>query len=320
MRFLFLLFVILALGGCHNPQKRKQLSLWMKPSEKIKVLSTTAMIDDLVSEIGQDLVIHRALIQGELDPHSYELVKGDLEKFGAADVVFYNGLGLEHGASLAALLKSEKKAIAIGDIVAEEKKEQLIVHDGQIDPHIWMDVSLFAGAVSPIVETLCKADPAHESLYRERGKHLFEKLEALDQTLQERLQKIPQEKRYLITSHDAFFYFARRYLAEQDEKQWRFRFAAPEGLAPDGQISPQDIQKIIDHAELNHIKMIFPESNLNQDGVKKIVSVLKKRGKEAFLSDSPLYGDTMGEQGSGAESYIQMMEHNLLVIEKGLSK
>lgn len=320
----FRLFCVICLAlpfltSCARSKKCGSLEAWIKPSNQLKILSTTAMIDDLVKEIGQEHVLHKVLIQGELDPHSYELVKGDLEKIHAADAIFFNGLGLEHGASLHALLHENKKAIGLGDRLLKESESHLIYLDGQVDPHVWMDVLLFAKFIEPIVEQLSFLDPEHEKEFRHRGELLYTKLMALDEALYKKMHSISKEKRYLITSHDAFFYFTKRYLAEVGEgEEWKDRFAAPEGLAPDGQISPQDIQAMINHAQKYRIRAIFPESNLNQDSVKKIVTVLNKRGVRAFLNKEPLYGDTMGEKGSGAESYLQMMEHNASVIEKAL--
>ena len=94
---LFVLF--LSLGACRGGGLSPSQD-WESPNGKVKILSTTQMIDDVVGQIGGDRVDHICLIEGEIDPHSYELVKGDDEKIGFAQLFFYNGLGLEHGASL----------------------------------------------------------------------------------------------------------------------------------------------------------------------------------------------------------------------------
>ena len=102
-----MLFV--SLTGCGRKSGRAQkFSKWMAPNGKVKILSTTAQIGDLVEEIGGDRMDYWVLIQGDLDPHSYELVKGDDEKLSRADRVFYNGLGLEHGASLLNTLQNAR--------------------------------------------------------------------------------------------------------------------------------------------------------------------------------------------------------------------
>ena len=99
------------------------------------------------------------LIQGDLDPHSYEMVKGDGEKLSGADLIFYNGLGLEHGASLSAILQGSPNAMAIGEKIKSICPERILMRGGAIDPHIWMDISLWQKGIDPIVEALSGADP-----------------------------------------------------------------------------------------------------------------------------------------------------------------
>lgn len=308
--------------GCTQPSGHKQPSFldeWMQPTKELKVLSTTAMIDNIVGEIGQEHIYHMALIQGQLDPHSYELVKGDNEKIASADLIFYNGLELEHGASLKYSLTAHPKAYSLGEVLSQT--ETLIFEGEQVDPHVWMDVRLFSSIIEPIVKKLSEQDPSHAQVFQHNGEVLRQKMLQLDAAIYRKMQSIPKERRYLITSHDAFFYFARRYLADQSELEnalWRGRFAAPEGLAPDGQISPKDIQQIIQYAAEYEVQVIFSESNLNQDALRKIISVLNQKGIRAFLAPQPLYGDAMGDQGSSADTYLRMMEHNASVIEAGL--
>src|SRR5580692_1061201 len=96
---------------------------WTTTNGKVKVLSTTAMIDDIVGYVGGARVDHISLILGEIDPHGYELVKGDDEKISLAEIIFYNGLGLEHGASLRYALNHHPCAIALGNRVQREAPE-----------------------------------------------------------------------------------------------------------------------------------------------------------------------------------------------------
>ncbi len=310
--------------SCQDAQvngRHRALQVWMEPNKKLKILSTTAMIDDLIAFIGQDYILHQTLIQGQLDPHGYELVKGDSEKIECADLIFYNGLELEHGASLKYQLTHQSKAYALGDMLLGQEDVDLIFLEKQVDPHIWMDIELFSHVIDPIVEKMSFYDPEHALIFVENGQKLKKKMELLDRKIYRQMQEIPSRSRYLITSHDAFFYFTRRYLAESSEyknQMWKERFAAPEGLAPDGQISPLDIQVIIDYALAHQVKALFPESNLNQDALRKIIEVLNQRGAHVILAKEPLYGDTMGDIGSGAETYLQMMEYNANQISASL--
>lgn len=312
------LFVLAALilKGCSSPQNSSGLSQWMSQNGKIKVLSTTAMIDDLVAKIGGERVDHIPLIIGDIDPHSYELVKGDSEKLTYASLIFFNGLGLEHGASLQQALQSHKNSVSLGDHLLKVAKESLIIVDGAYDPHIWMDASLFAQTIDPIVAALSSIDEEGRSFYEERAAQLKEELKELDQRINDLMRSIPKEKRYLVTSHDAFHYFAKRYLDEEGD--WQERIAAPEGLAPDGQLSSHHIQEIIDHLNAHHIEILFPETNVSRDSIKKIVSSCKRSGIEVKVAAEALYGDALGPKGSEGETYYKMLEHNARTISKNL--
>jgi manganese/zinc/iron transport system substrate-binding protein len=290
------------------------MDAWTKQNGKLKVLSTTAMIDDIVGQIGKERVDHIPLIVGEIDPHSYELVKGDDEKLSLASIIFFNGLGLEHGASLRYQIEHHSCAYGVGDVVLKNHPELILYSDHAIDPHIWMDVSLWSQIVDPVVQALSDADPEGKEVYRAGGQEILEKMMHEHRTIYADLQQVPQEKRFLVTSHDAFHYFTRAYLAAPDEKEWQQRCAAPEGLSPDGQLSAADIQKIVDHLVKYQIHVVFPESNVSRDSLKKIVHACAQKGLKVVISQEALYADAMGPQGSDADTYLKMMRHDADVL------
>ncbi len=293
------------------------MEIWAQQNGKIKILSTTAMIDDIVGQIGGDRIDHIALITGEIDPHSYELVKGDDEKLLLAQLVFYNGLGLEHGASLRYQLEHHSNAVGVGNEVLKKHPQFILYADKEIDPHIWMDVSLWSYIVDPIIESLSKLDPEGKEIYVKNGASVREKMLQTHKDIDNDLQAIPQQRRYLVTSHDAFNYFTRAYLASPNEKtqvEWQKRFDAPEGLAPEGQLSAADIQKIIDHLIEYQIHVVFPESNVSRDSLKKVVHACAQKGLSVKISSEALYGDAMGSKGSDADTYLKMMRHNADVL------
>lgn len=313
VRPLLLLLLFLSICGCQRQGSGG--SAWRQENGKIKVLTTIAMINDLVKEVGGDRVDTLVLIRGELDPHSYELVKGDDEKFARADLIFYNGLGLEHGLSLSQNLHHNPTAVAVADGMLKAPGLILTV-DGCYDPHVWMDIALWMRTIDPIVNTLCDRDPLHAQEYRERGKTLHEKLAAADEKMYRTLQAIDPKKRYLVTSHDAFHYFTRHYLAEPGEKEWEQRCRAPEGLAPEAQMSVNDVIDIISHIEKFHIAVLFPESNVSKDSLRKILDAGREKGFELRLCTEELYGDSMGEAGS----YLEMISHNVETIARELQQ
>ncbi|NGX46133.1 MAG: Periplasmic zinc-binding protein TroA [Chlamydiae bacterium] len=309
--FLALALSFLCLVGCQKSSKPNALNAWMGEMEKVKVLSTTAMVEDLVTSVGGDEIVSLTLIKGEVDPHSYELVKGDGEKFECADLIYCNGLGLEHGASVRTQLERHQSAVFIGDRIAERVPEKILESDGVRDPHLWMDISLWVEGVDAIVEGLVKQRPGKKEYFELRAAALKAKMRAKHQELRGSLMEVPEKSRYLVTSHDAFHYFTRAYLAEGG--QWEERCAAPEGLAPDGQLSSSDIQRIVDHLCQFHIPVVFPESNVSRDSLKKIVSACNSKGLKVSICEESLYGDAMGE----ASDYLNMMEHNAKTIRAG---
>jgi manganese/zinc/iron transport system substrate-binding protein len=302
-----LVSIAFILTGCAGNLSSKEES-----NNKIKILSTIAQIDDLVSEIGGDRVQSSVLVRGELNPHTYELVKGDDEKIQQADVVFYNGLGLEHGASVASMIASHPHAIAIGDSIQKRHPEKILWKGPIQDPHIWMDISLWQEAVDPIAEQLSMTDPAGSAVYLERAKALKEKMQSADDQIFEMLQKISPEKRYLVTSHDAFRYFARRYLAVSGELNWEQRFQAPEGLSPDAQLNPTDLQRIITHLHHYKIETLFPESNVSRDSIRKLLDAGNKMGLRLKICKDALYGDSFRGR------YLDAMKHNAVSIAGAL--
>lgn len=301
---------IICLGACLWLFGCSSSSSSLGPSkEKVIVLSTTAMIDDIVKQVGGEKVHAVVLIRGSIDPHSYELVKGDDEKIDSADIIFFNGLHLEHGASLLYKLSSHSFAIALGDYILSKYPDNILVEEGQLDPHIWMDVSLWAEIVDPIVDALCAKDPGSKPYYEERGQKVKQTLLDFHNAFKSKLQAIPEHRRYLVTSHDAFGYFTRSYLAQEEEIEqntWRKRVAAPEGLAPDGQLGVLDLQKIVNYLSKYQVSVVFPETNVSRDSLKKIVFACQEKKLPIRFSTKPLYGDCMG----GASSYLDMIEHN----------
>lgn len=319
-KLLIFLLIILCACSSHNNDSTKS---WMESNDKLKILTTTAMIKDLIEGVANGHVNVLTLIKGELDPHSYQLVKGDDEKLKMADLIFANGLGLEHGASLQHYLQSSPKVIELGDLIFRDHPHFAIFESGQVDPHIWMDIELWSLAVPYIVNVLSEHDPDHEDEYRTNGEKLMEQMIAQHQEVKRLIQEIPERKRFLVTSHDAFNYFTRAYLAEKGEVEhnlWQKRFAAPEGLAPDSQLNPYDIQLIIDHLSQHNIRVLFPESNVSRDSIKKIVSAGKEKGLDVVIANDYLYGDAMGRPGSDGDTYLKMIMHNALAISRHLNK
>lgn len=314
------LLLLLVLFACSS-EKKSELREWLDASDQIKVLSTTAMIDDMVKNIGGDQIKTIVLIQGDLDPHSYQLVKGDQEKLLSAQLVFANGLNLEHGPSLKNFFKTNSNVLFIGDYIQKVKPDAILKVNGETDPHIWMDISLWKEAIPQVVEALSRMKPEKKAEFEERGRKLAQDYSEMHEKIKKYLHEVPQEKRYLVTSHDAFNYFTRAYLAEESEiadNSWQKRFQAPEGLAPDSQLSLNDIRFIVEHLKKYNIAIIFPESNLSPDSLKKIIDAAKNENINVTLGNPYLYGDAMGPKGSDGDTYLKMIWHNAKTIKEDI--
>jgi len=289
--------------GCH---RQEQIERWLEDNGRQKVLCSTAMIEDIVKRVGGDQIDTIVLIPGQLDPHSYQLVKGDEEKFAHAEFIFYNGLGLEHNPSLRHLLEESSKSVAVGDRIGEKEPEELIYINGLVDPHLWMDVSIWSKVVGVVVEAFEKGGLD----VKERAEMVRQDMLEVHEEIKELLAVVPQEKRYLVTSHDAFQYFARAYLAKADERMsgtWNQRSTAPEGIAPESMLSTTDIQEVIDYVVQHDIQVLFSESNVNTDSLKKIISALKEMGRMVRITEESLFSDAMG---CDDDNYLTMMKHN----------
>lgn len=327
MRLLIYFFATLLLGitsGCQSASTDIAASR-ADVGEKAVVLSTIAPIEVLVSAIAQDRLQSECLINGDLDPHSYQLVKGDREKFCRAKLVFYNGLGLEHGPSLAASLAACPRAISLGEWYKNSCPDEILQTKGGVDPHLWMDISLWSKGLKLICSELCSAFPDYSEEFCARTDQLLLKFHIMHEKVRARLQSIKSEKRYLMTTHDAFRYFGRAYLAEKGELKdgsWQKRIMSPEGLAPESQVSLQQMKRVLNYLKDHQLSVVFAESNVNQQSLAKIVQAAKSSGLSVYLAEEKLYGDAMPPYSKGSEgynAYFKMIWSNAFVIARHLS-
>ncbi len=289
---------------------------------KLKVLCTISMIEDIVKQIGGNFIETQTLIRSQLDPHTYQLVKGDNEKLSYADIIFYNGLRLEHGPSLRHFLTESPIAYSLGDTINLENPDLILYYNGNVDPHIWMDISLWSKIIPIIAEKLAESDPENAQIFINNGRNLQEKMLDFHKKLKSEIEKIPENKRYLVTSHDAFNYFAKGYLAPTDEVEnggWQKRFDAPEGLAPESQLSSYDLRQTLDHIKKYDINVIFPESNVSQASIRKLLDAGEQMDLKLRIANDTLYGDAMGPPGSDGDTYLKMIQHDVYTIVKHLN-
>ncbi len=326
MKILLTCLALLLFAQCSSTHRHEELAHlqdWMSPNGKVKVLATTSVVGDIVKTVGGREVDTWVLIRNGLDPHSYQLVKGDDEKLTSAQVIFATGLGLEHHPSIANHLAGNAHTVLLGDKIMQAHPDWLIHVGETADPHIWMDVSIWQQIVPFIVQVLSEAAPEHAQLFQARGDALQQEMTEIHQHIKQAMQEIPDDRRYLVSSHDAFNYFGRAYLAppaEVRDQTWMKRVAAPEGLSPESQLSPTHIQGILDYLKLHAINVIFPETNVSKDSLRKIVHAGREIGLNIRCSTDPLYADAMGDPGSDGDTYIKMVWHNARTIKEHLTE
>ncbi len=278
------------------------------------VLSMNRMIHDCVSRIVGGNVKTIVLIDGSIDPHSYEMVKGDEDKFAESSLIFCNGLGLEHSLSLRKHLEHNPKVVNIASKLISSGVFLPLQEEGFYDAHIWMDMSIWREGAREISKALIKAFPEWEDEFVKNTDILLQEMQELDSWAKQCLVSIPKEKRYLVSGHNAFSYFTKRYLSLPEEVEsgiWVERCCSPEGVSPEAQISIRDIIRVADYIRKYQVEVIFPEDTLNQDSLKKIVSCLKKDWV-VRLSKEPLYSDNV------KGDYLQTFRHNVQVVTKEL--
>ncbi|WP_108623658.1 metal ABC transporter substrate-binding protein [Candidatus Similichlamydia epinepheli] len=288
------------------------------PLVKPLVVSTIAPLEALVCALAGDCVQSVSLIPGNLDPHSYQLRKGDGDLFLLADLVVYNGLGLEHGSSLFNSLHQSPTSFSIGTCLLEQDENFVIHANGVTDPHIWLDLSLMAKVVSPLAERLSKifTEDDKKKLIFLRAKKIEERFLNADKMARALIDEVPIEKRYLISAHSAFRYFVRSYFGTSQERQnglWEKRYASPEGLAPESQVSFSTLKEVFEFMLNHQINVLFQEVNVPSRALSRLVSMASQHGYKTRLATRPLYSDSFPDFSKMADpldGYLEIVVDN----------
>ena len=303
-----LLFAIplIALIGCDNSPPKPASS--NSSDQKILIVATTGMVADLVNNLMGELADVSALMGPGVDPHLYQPSRGDAVELLNAEAVVYNGLHLEGrlGEVIERRQSGNGITIAVGELL--DKKHLLDADAGLYDPHIWMDVSLWNEAAGILAEELSQSFPEHADVIRTRTEEYQRKLKLLDNWGAQAIESIPESQRVMITAHDAFRYFGRRYGVEVHGVQ---------GVSTASEAAISDTNRLVDLIVERKVPGVFFESSVSPRQVKAIVEGARKRGHEVS-SDSTLLSDSMGSAGSSAGTYIGMMRHNFEMISTTL--
>ncbi len=301
--FVLLFFLILILTGCEDQAGSGG------GDGPLRVVTTTGMIADLAEKIGGDSVVVTALMGPGVDPHLYKATQGDLGRLRSADVILYNGLHLE--GKMGEVLEKLERLKTVVPVSRGIETGRLIDHpeyEGAYDPHIWFDVQLWSEALEEVLATLISVDPAHRSLYEANAEAYRKELADLHRWVEEEVQKIPADRRILITAHDAFSYFGRAYDIEVRGLQ---------GISTVSEFGLKDRVDLVDFIVRRSIKAVFVETSVSSKNIQAIVEGCRQKGHEVRIGGS-LYSDAMGEPDGPAGDYIGMVRSNVQTIVNAL--
>jgi manganese/zinc/iron transport system substrate-binding protein len=277
-------------------------------SNKLKVVTTTTMITDLVSIIGGDAIEVNGLMGAGVDPHLYKASEGDVTKLYEADIIFYNGLHLE--GKLVDVFKKmkQKKQIALANNLPENRLIGSEYFASNYDPHVWFDISFFILFAEKVTKTLISEDPKNKLLYLENSKEFIRKLIDLEIELTQLIKKLPKENRILVTAHDAFNYFG---------ASFGFQVVGLQGLSTATEAGVQDVQKLSEFIITNKIKAIFVESSVPKRTIEALIEAVNSKGHQVEIGGS-LYSDALGNKGTYEGTYLGMYKHNVTTIVNAL--
>lgn len=277
---------------------------------KLNIVTTTTMITDLVKNIGGDFINIQGLMGSGVDPHLYKASEGDVSKLANADIVFYGGLHLE-GKLVEVFEKMGSqniKTIAVSDALDPKSLIGSEYFASNYDPHIWFDVYNWELITNFVVKKLSEADPEHKDMYDANGKIYLEKLKILDEDVKTVISSLPEDKRILVTAHDAFNYFGKAY---------GFEVVGLQGLSTATEAGVQDVQNLASFIIEKKVKAIFVESSVPKRTIEALQAAVNSKDHQVKIGGT-LYSDALGNSGTLEGTYIGMFKYNVNTIVNAL--
>ena len=273
----------------------------------LRIVCSTTQTADLAREIVGDRCEVMCILGPGVNPHVYQPVPGDSRLVESADVCLQNGLHLEGKNWMASLAQDNgrKPLVTCSDGVQPLDLE----YEGETikDPHAWFDPRNAAIYVNNILRELVRQDPAGSAMYEARADLYLQQLRVLDGWIQKQVSVVPADRRILVTSHDAFNYFAARYgLKVRSPVGWST------GSEIGGGMTPERRRRVVSSIRTFAVPAIFVETSVNPKMIRQIA------GEAGVAIGGELYSDAMGEAGSAGETYIGMMRENVITIVEAL--
>lgn len=277
--------------------------------EKIKAVASFSILADFVKNVGGERVVVTSLVGPSADAHVFSPTPQDAQRLAGADLVFINGLGFEGW--IERLLKSSAtkadvivatKGIAPLKKAAKDKDHD---HDhASGDPHAWQSLANAKIYVANIRDALIAREPGSRAYFEDNARTYLARLAALETEVKEAVAALPPERRRVITSHDAFGYFAAAY---------GLAFIAPQGVSTETEASARDVARIIAQIRREKIPAVFLE-NISDPRLLRRIS--EETGAKI---GGALYSDALTGEKGDAPTYIDMVRHNIRTLSAALS-
>jgi zinc/manganese transport system substrate-binding protein len=277
--------------------------------EPLPVVATFSILADMVKQVGGPHVVVTSLVGPNFDAHVFDPTPADAKRLAAAKLVVVNGLGFEGWMSR--LIKSSGYK---GPVLTASKGVKTIPMENSDhghnhshiapDPHAWQSLLNARQYVENIKVALSTAMPAQTADFQARATDYLKQIDALEKRTQTRIAAVPVERRRVITSHDAFGYFARAY---------KVSFYPLQGLSTGSEASAADVVRILNEIKKNKVTAIFAE-NISDPRV--LERIAKDTGAKI---GGTLFADALSAPGTDADTYLKMFEHNVSTIVSGMT-
>lgn len=280
-------------------------------ADPLKVVASFSIIGDLAKNVGGERIELSTLVGPNGDAHVYEPRPADAVAMANADVVLVNGLAfegflqrlVESSATKAAVVELTR-GIAPLEFSEEEHEEDRHGQEdhghGPLDPHAFQSIANAKIYVRNVADAFCAADAQGCADYRANAGAYTGRLDALEAEVKAAIASIPESKRVVITSHDAFGYFAHEY---------GLTFLAPQGISTDAEPSAADVAKLVEQVRDDKAAAIFVENITNPKLIEQIA------GETGVKVGGTLYSDSLSAPDGPAATYIDMMRNNIAEIK-----
>jgi len=274
------------------------------------IATTVGMVTDITRIVAGDRAEVLGLLGEGVDPHLYKPTRSDIQRLMSADVILYSGLLLE-GKMTDSLIRAAtagKKVYAVTELLDEKFLLEPEDFKGHQDPHVWMDPKAWAKAVEVVRDKLSEYDTAGKETYHANAAAYLKQLDELDVYSTRILGSVPEKQRVLVTAHDAFNYFGRRF---------GFEVVGIQGISTESEAGLKDIERIVNLLVDRKVGAVFVESTVSDRNIKALLAGAKARGHEVKIGGR-LFSDAMGAPGTYEGTYIGMIDHNVTVIARAL--